>query len=389
MIHGHALPSAILLFPVLLFTLSCSSLQSVPDWEIPAEVVSPHDEPADSPENEVLLLPETVMDEEPGAAEENDDSPEIWRRTEETLAYLDTPVKPDLPEPEYAIPEPPALAETEEPPPDAELPIEPAAEVAEKGEDEIPPAEDTVTEELSPPSPPLPPATLRPVQEVAALPPPRNPVQVPPKPLPMQPARVEPAQHGGTPVRTIQAVPGENAEIPLAGSGWVYLGEENGQSGLAYRQRYTSADGQVFVFRPEAGGVYRLTFKKQDLLHGTEANEIVTVTVAEKKTAAEPVSELSSKLDDEPAIAAAPADDGAPIPVDIPPEPQTIEAAPVLADDAALWDRARELESGPGRDIKGALAAYKTLVRDYPLSGYYADSQKRIAYIERFFVNIH
>jgi outer membrane protein assembly factor BamD (BamD/ComL family) len=39
--------------------------------------------------------------------------------------------------------------------------------------------------------------------------------------------------------------------------------------------------------------------------------------------------------------------------------------------------------------MKGALAAYKTLVKDYPQSEYYAGSRKRIAYIERFFVNIN
>jgi hypothetical protein len=375
-------PSMIFLIPAFFFALSCSSLPSLPDAEIPAEVVVIPDEPADPADNEVLFLPETVIDEEPAA----DETPDAWGRAEETLAYLDTPVNPDLPEPGYVIPEPEPVAATEPPPNE----IEPAAEVAVETEDDVSePPEDVATEEIvveaSPPVPP-PPALLRPVRETAAALPPREPLSMPPGSLPMQPARIPPNEtkrQDDTPSRTIQAVLGENAEVPLPGSGWVYLGEADSQSGLAYRQRRVSADGQTFVFRPENIGSYRLKFRKQDLIRGTETSEIVEVAVIEKNT--------SDKSTIGPTIAVTdtPIADAETAPPDSPPDPSAIALAIADTNDTALWNRGQELEApGPNRDIKGALTAYKTLVRDYPQSEYYTGSQKRIAYIERYFVNI-
>jgi hypothetical protein len=390
--RGHVLLMLLSLI-LFFFTLSCSSLPSLPslpDTEIPAEaeIVSLPDEPAESVDTEDLPVPETAFDKEPESAEKEEDTPEIWRRVEETLAYLDTPVNPDLPEPEYAIPEPgPPVADVE-PSLASDEPIEPnepAAEIANESEDNAEP------EEELPPDPPLPPIILRPVEEIAAVQPPRKPLPIPPSPLPMQPARIPASEtklqdSAPPPHRTIQATVGENAEIPLPGSGWVYLGETDNQSGLAYRQRRTSADGQVFVFRPENTGSYRLKFTKQDLLRGTETSEIVEVTVIEKQT--------PDDMPPSPVIAAADTE-AAPISVETPPPSADIDTVPPAVpataepDDAALWNRGQKLEAaGPDRDMKGALAAYKTLVHDYPQSGYYTDSQKRIAYIERFFVNI-
>jgi hypothetical protein len=366
-------PPMIFLLPVFFFTLSCSSLPSIPDAEIPAEVVVIPDEPADPADNEELFLPETVINEEPAA----DDTPDAWGRAEETLAYLDTPVNPDLPEPGYVIPEPEPAAATE-PPPDE---IEPAAEAAVETEDDVSgPPEDAATEEIVAEEPPPPPALLRPVRETAAALPPREPLPVPPSPLPMQPARVPPNEtkrQDDSPSRTIQAVLGENAEVPLPGSGWVYLGEADGQNGLAYRQRRASADGQTFVFRPENTGSYRLKFRKQDLIRGTETSEIVEVAVIEKSTPDEPAAGPAIAVTDTPIADMETA------------HPPAIALAIADADDTALWNRGQELEApGPNRDIKGALTAYKALVRDYPQSEYYTGSQKRIAYIERYFVNI-
>jgi hypothetical protein len=376
---GHA-PFMILFLAPFFLVLGCSSLPARPDAEIPVEIASPPDEPPDSADTGDLPIPETVFDKEPDAAQEND-TPEIGMRAEETLAYLDTPVNPDLPEPEYAIPDPdPSVADAEP----ALAADEPMPEIANETGD------NAELEEALPPVPPLPPVILRPVEEIAATPPPRQPLPVPPSPLPMQPARIPASetrpQVSTPPHRKIQATLGENAEVPLSGSGWVYLGEADNQSGLAYRQRRTSADGQVFVFRPENTGSYQLKFTKQDLLRGTETSETVEVTVIEKQT---PVDMPSS-----PAIAATDTE-VLPIPAETPPPPPAIDTEPPAAlvtaepDDATLWHLGQKLEAaGPARDMKGALTAYKTLVRDYPQSGYYTDSQKRIAYIERFFVNI-
>jgi hypothetical protein len=398
--HGHV-PSVILLVLVFFFAPGCSSLPSIPNAEIPAELpaeaVSPPGEPADLTDIEDLLFPETEIteiDEELERVGTDGDNPEIWIRAEETLAYLDTPVTPDLPEPEYVIPEPePSIAEAEP------LPvIEPEAEIVEEiGDDAFGPAEDAeeVAVEEPPPAPPPLPVILRPVEEVTAAPPSRKPLPVPPSPLPMQPTRVPPNETTRKdditpPTRTIQAMLGENTEVDLPGSGWVYLGEANNQSGLAYRQRRASADGQVFVFRPENAGSYRLKFTKQDLLRGTETSEIVEVVIAEKNMPEELVANLAI------ATADTLVDTGA-LPAETPPEPPILDddttsftaLATAVTDAAALWNRGQALEvPGPNRDIKAALTAYKTLVRDYPQSEYYTGSQKRIAYIERYFVNI-
>jgi hypothetical protein len=384
----------ILLLSLFFFTLSCSSLPSLPslsDAEIPAEaeLVSLPDEPAESVDIYDLPIPEAAFDEDTEAVKE-DDVPEIWKRAEETLAYLDTPVNPDLPEPEYMIPEPdPPVAEAEpalvlDEPIEPVAPNEPTAEIASENGDNAEP------EEELPPVPPLPPVILRPVKEIAAAQPPRKPPPVPPSPLPMQPARIPASETKlqdsvPPPHRTIHATVGENAEIPLPGSGWVYLGETDNQSGLAYRQRRTSADGQVFVFRAEGTGSYRLKFTKQDLLRGTETSETVEVTVIEKQTLEDmPLGPAIAVADTE----TAPISDETPPSLDIDTAPPAATAV-AEPEDAALWNLGQKLEAaGPDRDMKGALAAYKTLVRDYPQSGHYTDSQKRIAYIERFYLNI-
>jgi hypothetical protein len=393
-----------------------------------------------------------------------DDVADIQRRAEEDLAYLDSPVSPDLPEPVYLFPDDEAadaepapesgepdqteladnadppfdaepapesgepdqteLADNADPPLDAEpeAPADPQTEIADSttaGEgDDSGPAETLAAEEAPPP-----PASLLPPREISAAPPPRPPVSAMPVSLPQQPARVPPSEteresgeKDAPPIeRTIQATVGENVEVSLPGSGWVYLGEAREQKGLSYQRRRVSADGQVFVFKPEKAGSYRLSFKKQDLLRGTDTDALIEVTVVEKAQAAVPADIAAAEravpekavskeagenekapLKDASALVPAPdtelvSGEGEP-----PFEPSLTAmidkadpATVAVIDDAALWNRGRELEApGANRNMKGALAAYKTLVRDYPQSEYYSGSQKRIAYIERFFVNI-
>ena len=57
--------------------------------------------------------------------------------------------------------------------------------------------------------------------------------------------------------------------------------------------------------------------------------------------------------------------------------------------DEAWWLYAQLLEANtPSRDIKLALEYYRRLVREFPQSNRVADAQRRIAYLERFFINI-
>jgi TolA-binding protein len=60
-----------------------------------------------------------------------------------------------------------------------------------------------------------------------------------------------------------------------------------------------------------------------------------------------------------------------------------------LGSDEAWWLYGQFLEAtGPGRDIRLALDYYRRLVREYPQSPRCNDARRRIAYLERFYLNI-
>jgi outer membrane protein assembly factor BamD (BamD/ComL family) len=45
--------------------------------------------------------------------------------------------------------------------------------------------------------------------------------------------------------------------------------------------------------------------------------------------------------------------------------------------------------NSPSRDILLALDYYRRLMREYPQSGRYNDARRRVAYLERFYININ
>jgi hypothetical protein len=60
-----------------------------------------------------------------------------------------------------------------------------------------------------------------------------------------------------------------------------------------------------------------------------------------------------------------------------------------LGSDEAYWLYAQLCEKqGPSRDIRLALDYYRRLVAEYPQSGHYNDARRRIAYLERYYINI-
>jgi hypothetical protein len=60
-----------------------------------------------------------------------------------------------------------------------------------------------------------------------------------------------------------------------------------------------------------------------------------------------------------------------------------------LGSDEALWLYAQLYEKqGPFRDIRLSLDYYRRLVKEYPQSNRYDDSRRRIAYLERYYINI-
>jgi outer membrane protein assembly factor BamD (BamD/ComL family) len=67
---------------------------------------------------------------------------------------------------------------------------------------------------------------------------------------------------------------------------------------------------------------------------------------------------------------------------------QFLERFP-LGSDEAYWLYAQICEKqGPSRDIRLALDYYRRLVAEYPQSGHYRDARRRIAYLERYYINI-
>lgn len=90
--------------------------------------------------------------------------------------------------------------------------------------------------------------------------------------------------------RTAKAVVGQQVEIPFGGNGWVFLGEENGQTGVAYHSHRFDAEGQTFLFEAEAVGVYGLDFYKQDFVRDFLINDHVKVIVEAADAAASSIS---------------------------------------------------------------------------------------------------
>jgi hypothetical protein len=58
-------------------------------------------------------------------------------------------------------------------------------------------------------------------------------------------------------------------------------------------------------------------------------------------------------------------------------------------DDEAWWLYAQACEAhGPDKDIRTARYCYQRIVNDYPFSSHRGDAQKRISYIDRYYINI-
>jgi hypothetical protein len=78
---------------------------------------------------------------------------------------------------------------------------------------------------------------------------------------------------------------GQQVEIPFGGSGWVFLGEQNSQKGVAYTSHRLEAEGQSFVFSADKAGTYTLKFYKQDFIRDYILNDNVQVIVSEAPAA--------------------------------------------------------------------------------------------------------
>ncbi|MDR2097492.1 MAG: hypothetical protein LBP37_03130 [Spirochaetaceae bacterium] len=278
------------------------------------------------------------------------------------------------------------------------------------------PPDGTESDGPPPPPPPPPAVALRPSEPLATSPPPvpKNPPEAV-KAQPILPARNPPTETERyvKPVvnRTIRVQTGQTFEVPFDGTGWIYTGEENSKSGVRYDSRRVYDASQTFVFRAGTSGDYTLKFYRQDFLKDYVTNEYVRVLVTDEgppvETAALPEASSGS---------AAPAE-SAPLDVVSPEAGEAVENGDPLqdvreaiaaqkyadaialldkfqrqrlvTDDEVLWLYGQAFEAAtPARDIRAALDAYSSIVRDYPQSKYYKPAQNRIAFLNKFYFNI-
>ncbi|MDR0376154.1 MAG: hypothetical protein LBH85_10645 [Treponema sp.] len=284
----------------------------------------------------------------------------------------------------------------------------------------------------------------------------REPLQLPLMPPPEPIARTPPsapASPDAPPVfsRNVKVVVGQQVEIPFSGSGWVYLGEVNGQKGVAYSSHRLEKEGQSFTFIAEKSGAYALKFYKQDFIRDYTLNDYVQVIVTPAPTvstaggyaaidrgsvvaeprwpSAEQEADIAEKgvafagaAQPEPAAqpvetvemaASAPAEAVEETFINATPDQFFKNAraefdaknyAAVVSiveqfraqypngadgDDTAWWLYAQACEvNGPTKDIKTARYFYQRIVNEYPFSDHHSDARKRVSYIDRYYINI-
>lgn len=230
----------------------------------------------------------------------------------------------------------------------------------------------------------------------------------------------------------LETVSGQPFELRFPGSGWVYLGDEDGKDGLEYKARRFEDSQAVFSLNPERSGEYLLRFHRQNPIDGSTEVSLVRVVVTDKATpgsAAAPTAGSAVKAAPAPA-ATAPAAPAAAVPAtpvpatSAPSAPATVSAAAALTDPDALLRLARdELDAKrvqsaiealdrylslypyggdeayylyalaceqdtPFRDVKRSYEYYKRVRDQYPRSPRWKAAAERVAYLERHYFGL-
>ncbi len=221
--------------------------------------------------------------------------------------------------------------------------------------------------------------------------------------------------------QTINAYEDEYADIILPGQGWIYLGEvkETSPSVLGFNARYIDGEDTLFNFNTLNQGSTVLHFYKQDVLADEYLDEYVQVNVNRFSGQAEPSynsSSASSLADDVFGISTEPevslvfgevqvAEEKVFAPEDILDQAQIAYDENRFSDSISLLDEYTSLgvdevdralflygqnyeSTSDQRNIKQALASYKKIIDSFPDSTYWEDANKRIVYLERFYLNI-
>lgn len=224
--------------------------------------------------------------------------------------------------------------------------------------------------------------------------------------------------------------------VSFPGTGWIYLGDEYNSDILIFDKRDIYEDGTDFTLKSNNSGTALLHFFKQDLLTNEPINDYLLVTVNPKKGKLETIEapeftysdfeeEIQDEyyeeeyfdygiIEDEPEVMFFTDDSFTFIDENIDTkevldlgqafldDEMYIEALDqidyyftILGDeideytDYALFMKGQLLEKNtPIRNIKESLAAYKTLVKNFPDSKYWNQAKERAIYLERFYFSV-
>jgi len=230
----------------------------------------------------------------------------------------------------------------------------------------------------------------------------------------------------------IETVRGERFELRFPGTGWIYLGDEEGKEGLRYETRRFESTQAVFAMNPETVGEYLLRFQRQNPVDQATETSLVRVVVTERSgfstataapetpgnppatttataaaTAVVPAAGATSPAvpgaEEAPAVPAATA-----LPVDPASliklaktelEAKRIQAAIEVLDRYLalypygndevfyLYGLAYEQDT-PFRDIKKSWEYYRRVKDDYPRSARWTAAADRVAYLEKHYFGL-
>lgn len=241
----------------------------------------------------------------------------------------------------------------------------------------------------------------------------------------------------------IEAYRGERFEIRLPGSGWTYLGDEEGRDGVRFETRRFEDGEAAFALNPEKAGSYLLRFMRQDPVELSSVTKFVALSVVDRSaTPTGPVTVApgaSSTLPASASPAASPAVPAASAPATAAlgtatpeasgtaaaatPEPMPAALSSLTQPDAILAYARDELgasrirtaidaldryvslfpygndelfylyglayeQDTPYRNIKKAYESYKRVRDEYPRSKRWREAADRIAYLERHYFGL-
>lgn len=311
------------------------------------------------------------------------------------------------------------------------------------------PAPQRTTPAPAPPATPAPrtasPAPAAPSPPAAAAPAPTTQATPAPAPIPSPPPstqRIASPVEPPKPDRQIEATRNQRFEIRLLGSGWTYLGDEDGKDGLRFETRRFEGNEAVFTLRPERSDDYLLRFQRNDPVSGERETILAKVSVRDVGQA--PSQAQAATQPTVPATSAAGQDAGHDATQDagaaLTPSPEAEASVPVSpvapaqASSASALASIREPEAllafarseldarrvrsaldaldryvelfrrgsdelfylyglayeqdTPFRDIKKAHENYKRVRDEYPRSPRWRAAAERVVYLERHFYGL-